>query len=139
MKSLQTTALATILLAGSVGLGYAQSSSSTVGTGGTSATTLGTGGASIDADGDYAASIGSGGSAAAVDGKTDSRTKSKVHKDKLHGQSRASAQDGGTFSKSRTQTKIHGDDLSSKTLTMSHERGQKPVIETSPSKTTLGD
>ncbi len=107
--------------------------------GGTSASTVGTAGASTDADGNYAASIGSGGTAAAVDGKVDSRTKINTNPSNLQAKSRASAQDGGTFSKSRTQTKVKGEELTNRTKSMSHEPGEKPVIERSTSETTLGD
>lgn len=140
--------LSKMLLAGGLILGLtsaaAAQDAATVGTGGsaaaggTSASTVGTGGASTGADGSYGASVASGGSAAAVDGRATSRTQTNANPNNLQTQSRASAQDGGTFSKSRTKTKVNGDNLSSTTRIMSHEPGQKPVIQRSASEAQLG-
>jgi hypothetical protein len=117
--------------ASTTGAGSASGDSGTVGTGGsaavggTSASTLGLGGRSGDS-----ATIGSGGSAAAVEGKTKSDTKIHGNKNHLMGRSRARAQDGGTWSRSRTRTKIHKDKLTSRTRSMAHEPGGPPVKST---------
>lgn len=98
--------------------------------GGTSATTLGTGGTSTGAAG-TSSTIGSGGSAAATDGKADSRTKILENPNKLQGQSKAKAQDGGTWSKSQTKTTVRPEeDVQSRTKTMSHVPGGPPVKST---------
>lgn len=39
--------------------------------------------------------------------------------------------DKGTFSKSQTKTRVKGDELESKTRTMSHVPGEKPVKSSS--------
>lgn len=117
--------------ASTTGAGGASGGSGTVGSGGsaaaggTSASTLGLGGRSGES-----ATIGSGGSAATVDGKARSDTKIHENPNMLHGQSRASAQDGGTWSKSRTKTKIKDDTLTSTTKSMSHEPGGPPEKST---------
>lgn len=110
--------------------------SATIGSGGsaaagdTSATTLGTG-AACQTDNGTNATIGSGGSAATANGKAMSHTNTHANKNNLHSQSKAQAMDKGTFSKSHTHTKIkHGDELQSRTKTMSHVPGQKPVMNT---------
>lgn len=98
--------------------------------GGTSASTLGTGAACDTGDGTNA-TIGSGGSAAAVDGKAKSRTKTSVNSQNLQSRSKAQAMDKGTFSKSQTKTKIkHGEELQSRTKTMAHVPGEKPIKNT---------
>lgn len=107
--------------------------SSTVGSGGsaaaggTSASTLGTGGTSTDDDGNSASSIGSAGSAATVDGKAKSDTKIVTNPNMLKAQSKAMANDKGTFSKSKTKTTVKDGELSSDTRSMSHVPGEKPV------------
>jgi hypothetical protein len=107
--------------------------------GGTSATTLGTGGVCAGEDG-TSASIGSGGSAAANDGRADSRTRVNANENNLNAKSDAMAQDGGTWSKSKTQTKIRqGEELSSRTRTMSHVPGEKPVKSTTSVETSVPD
>lgn len=107
--------------------------------GGTSATTLGTAGVCAGGDG-TSASIGSGGSAAAVDGRTDSDTRVNANGNNLNAKSDAMAQDGGTWSKSKTQTKVRqGEDLSSRTRSMSHVPGEKPVKSTTSLETTVPD
>lgn len=96
--------------------------------GGTSASTLGTGGTSTGAAG-TGSSIGAGGSAAAVNGKAQSRTNvNGGNGPVLNANTNAQAHDGGTFSKSHTKTKVKaGEEVSSRTKTMSHEPGSKPV------------
>jgi hypothetical protein len=94
--------------------------------GGTSASTLGTGAACDTGDG-TTASIGSGGSAATTDGKAMSRTNTNVNPNQLKSQSKAQAMDKGTFSKSMTKTRIKDGELQSRTKSMSHVPGQKPV------------
>lgn len=111
-------------------------SSATVGSGGsaaaggTSASTVGTGGISEDVDGTQSSSIASGGSAAAADGKARSDTKTVENPNQLKSQSKAMAQDKGTFSKSQTKTRVRDDALTSTTRSMSHVPGEKPVKST---------
>jgi hypothetical protein len=139
--------LAVVLMAGTAGAVMAQSatttgsgaatdSSATGGTagsgaaGGTSATTLGTGGTSTGQAG-TGSTIGSGGSAATTDGRATSSTKMHENPNKLQGQSKAKAQDGGTWSKSRTKTTVEpGEGVSSRTKTMSHQPGGPPAKST---------
>ena len=45
----------------------------------------------------------------------------------LKAQTKAQAMDQGTFSKSQTKTRVKGDELQSKTRSMSHVPGEKPV------------
>jgi hypothetical protein len=110
--------------------------SATVGSGGsaaagnTSASTVGTGGTSQDADGNQSSSIASGGSAAAADGKARSDTKTVENPNQLKSQSKAMAQDKGTFSRSQTKTRVRDDALTSTTRSMSHVPGEKPVKST---------
>ena len=104
--------------------------------GGTSASTLGTAGACQTDDG-TTASIGSGGSAATADGKARSQTKVNENPNQLRTQSKAQAMDQGTFSKSQTKTRVKGDELQSKTRSMSHVPGQKPVKSTTDSNVVL--
>ncbi|MCO5731350.1 hypothetical protein [Rhizobium sp. SSA_523] len=117
-------------------------SAGTVGTGGsaaaggTSASTLGTAGACAT-DSGTSASIASGGSAAAADGTAKSQTRVNENPNQLKTQSRAQAMDQGTFSKSQTKTRVKGDELESKTRTMSHVPGQKPVKSTTETGVTL--
>lgn len=96
---------------------------------GTSATTAGAGGA-CQTDAGIEAGVASGGSAAAVDGKVQSRTKVNDNPNNLKAVSKAQAQDGGTFSKSMTKTSVRdGETLESRTKTMAHVPGEKPVKE----------
>ncbi|WP_244635845.1 hypothetical protein [Chthonobacter albigriseus] len=98
--------------------------------GGTSATTLGTGAACDTGEGTNA-TVGTGGSAAAADGSANSRSKVNANDNSLNAKSQAMAKDGGTWSKSKTQTKIRqGEDLASRTKSMSHVPGEKPVKST---------
>jgi hypothetical protein len=108
--------------------------SSTIGTagsaaaGGTSASTIGLGANSTGKDG-TSSSVGGAGSAAAVNGKATSSTKIRENPQMLRAQSKAKAQDGGTWSKSATNTKVqHDGDLSSRTKSMAHEPGSKPAM-----------
>jgi len=104
--------------------------------GGTSASTLGTAGACATDD-DTTASIGSAGSAATAEGKAKSQTKINENPNQLKAQSKAQAMDKGTFSKSMTKTRVKGDELQSKTRTMSHVPGEKPVKSKSENNTLL--
>ena len=121
--------------ASTVGAGSASGSSGTVGTGGsgaaggTSATTLGTGGTSTGPAG-TSSTIGGAGSAATVDGKATTSNKVNENPNMMHDQSKARAQDGGTWSRSTTDTRIKDDELSSRTRTMSHEPGGPPAKST---------
>ena len=133
------TGLISLALAGALGLAapaLAQKSvtggsGGSAAAGGTSASTLGTGGTSTGAAG-TGSSIGSGGSAAAVDGKAQSRTNvNGGNGPTLNANSKAQAHDGGTFSKSHTKTQVKaGEEVSSRTKTMSHVPGSKPVKST---------
>lgn len=104
----------------------------TVGSGGsaaagdTSASTLGTG-AACDTGEQTNSTVGTAGSAASADGKATSKTHTTENKNKLQSQTKAQAMDQGTFSKSRTKTKVTDDGLESRTKTMSHVPGEKPV------------
>jgi hypothetical protein len=121
--------------ASTVGSGAASGGSGTIGSGGsaaaggTSASTLGTGGTSTGPSGS-SSTIGSAGSAAAVDGRATSSTKLKDNPNMLQGQSKARAQDGGTWSKSMTKTKVKDDTLTSRTKSMSHMPGGPPAKST---------
>jgi hypothetical protein len=136
MRHISTVALlASGLLAVSMAGAQAQGSG-TVGSGGsaaagtTSASTLGLGATSTGTDGTSSA-IGTGGSAASAGGKADSRSRVHGNDNHLMGNSKAMAHDGGTFSKSQTKTRVDpGESLSSRTKTMSHEPGSKPVKST---------
>jgi len=108
--------------------------SSTIGSGGsaaaggTSASTTGLGANSTGNAGTSSA-VGGAGSAAAVNGKATSNTKIRENPQMLRAQSKAKAQDGGTWSHSATNTKVqHDGDLSSRTKSMSHEPGAKPAM-----------
>lgn len=99
--------------------------------GGTSASTLGTGGTSTGPAG-TGSSLATGGSAAAAGGKAQSG--SHVNNgggNVLNGQAKAQAHDGGTFSKSHTKTQVKaGEEVGSRTKSMSHVLGEKPVKST---------
>ena len=117
-----------------VGAGATSDGSSTIGSGGsaaaggTSASTLGLGATSKGAQG-TSSSIGGAGSAAAVNGKATSNTRIRSNPQMLQAQSRAKAQDGGTWSRSMTQTRVrHGGDLSSRTMSMAHQPGAAPAM-----------
>lgn len=106
--------------------------------GGTSASTVGTGGTSTGADGKTGSSLATGGAAAG--GKAIDRSHvNETGNGGLNGQSKAMAQDGGTFSKSHTKTKVRdGESVESRTKTMSHEPGSKPVKSTTTTGSTTG-
>ena len=106
--------------------------------GGTSASTIGTGGTSTGANGSTGSSLATGGSAAG--GKTMDRSHvNETGNGGLNGQSKAMAHDGGTFSKSQTKTKVRdGESVESRTRTMSHEPGSKPVKSTTTTGSTTG-
>jgi len=128
--AVSTTALA-LAQSGTVGTGGSAA------VGGTSASTLGTGGTSTGSTG-TSSTIGSAGNAAAVEGKTSSRTNVHGNDNMLQGQSKAKAQDGGTWSKSQTKTKVKaGESLDSRTKSMAHEPGSKPVKSTTRSSVDL--
>lgn len=154
MRRLGISVLAATLLAGTAAIGHAQTgggaSASTVGTGGASvgaggaSGTIATGG-SAAAGGTSASSVGTGGTStgaagtgsslatgsSAAGGKTMSRTKVNENPNKLQGHTKAQAHDGGTFSKTHTKTKVkHGEELTSRTKTMAHTPGSKPVKST---------
>lgn len=103
---------------------------------GTDTSTLGTAGA-CRTDDRTTASIGSGGSAAASEGKAKSQTKVNENPNQLKAQSKAQAMDQGTFSKSQTKTRVKGDELQSKTRSVSHVPGEKPVKSTTNSNVVL--
>jgi hypothetical protein len=139
---LSACTLAAALLLGPA-VAFAQSGgSATAGTGGsaaaggTSATTLGTGGTSTGPSGS-GSSLATGGSAAG------DKAKSRSHVNEtgqgLNGQSKAMAHDGGTFSKSQTKTKVRdGESVDSRTKTMSHVPGEKPVKSTTSTGSSTG-
>lgn len=106
--------------------------------GGTAASTLGTGGTSTGADGGTGSSLATGGSAAG--GKTMERSRvNETGQGGLNGQSKAMSHDGGTFSKSQTKTKVRdGESVESRTKTMAHEPGSKPVKSTTTTGSTTG-
>ena len=106
--------------------------------GGTSASTVGTGATATGPSG-TSSTIGSGGSAAAVDGRATSRTKINENPNGLKGQSKAMAHDGGTFSKTTTKTKVKaGEELSTRTKSMAHVPGSKPVKSTTSTTVPVG-
>lgn len=119
--------------ASTVGTHARSGGSATVGTagtasaGGTSASTLGLGGTSVGRTG-TSSTVGGAGSAAALDGRISSSNKVRANPVMLRDQVKATAQDGGTWSRSMTNTRIkQGDSLSSWTRSMSHEPGAAPV------------
>jgi hypothetical protein len=132
LLALSAVAQTTAPSASTIGAGSSSQGSATVGSGGsaasggTSATTLGTGGTSTGPAG-TSSTIGGGGSAATTDGKATTSDKIKENPQGLSEQSRAKAQDGGTWSKSRTTTKIGEDEATSSTRSMSHAPGGPPV------------
>ena len=83
-------------------------------------------------------SLATGGSAAG--GKTMDRSHvNETGNGGLNGQSKAMAHDGGTFSKSHTKTKVKdGESVDSRTKTMSHEPGSKPVKSTTSTGSSTG-
>ena len=130
--------------ASTVGTGAGTSTSGTIAgggsaaAGGTSASTVGTGATTTGSTG-TSSTIGSGGSAAAADGKAMSRTKINDNPNGLMGQSKAMAHDGGTFSKSQTKTKVKaGEELSTRTKSMAHVPGSKPVKSTTSTTVPVG-
>jgi hypothetical protein len=132
---------AALALAGAA-LAQTNTGSATGGSGGsaaagtTSASTLGVGGTSTDSSGS-ASALGMGASAAAADGSA--RTRAAVHgRRNLNGQAMAQAHDGGTFSKSHTHCKDRmGRDIDCRTKTMAHVPGQKPVMSTSSTSSSV--
>ncbi|MBB2963704.1 hypothetical protein [Methylobacterium sp. R2-1] len=139
-----TTALAALGLVLVPALAHAQGGGATAGSagsaasGGTSASTVGTGGTSAGANGGTGSSLATGGAAAG--GKTMDRSHvNETGNGGLNGQSKAMAHDGGTFSKSQTKTKVRdGESVESRTKTMSHEPGSKPVKSTTTTGSTTG-
>ena len=98
--------------------------------GGTSASTVGLGANSTGKLGTSSA-IGAGGSAAAATGRVRSDTKIRENPQMLRGQAKATAMDGGTWSRSATNTKVqHDGDLTSRTKSMAHVPGGKPAMST---------
>jgi len=96
--------------------------------GGTSASTIGLG-ANSNGKAGTSSTVAGAGSAAAVNGKATSNTKIRENPQMMRAQSKAKAQDGGTFSHSATNTKVqHDGDLSSRTKSMSHVQGSKPAM-----------
>jgi hypothetical protein len=137
-RRLGTSVLVACLMAAAPVFAQTSSTGGTGGSaaaGGTSATTLGTGGTSTDADGSTGSSLATGGAAAGEKSKSMSKSH-ETGNDALKGQSKAMAHDGGTFSKSKTKTTVGEDGLESRTRTMSHEPGEKPVKSTSEIDTT---
>ena len=96
--------------------------------GGTSASTIGVGATS-----GTSSAIATGGTAAAVTGRT--QTGAHVSGNGGNGMARAQAMDRGTFSRSMTHTRIHKGQVYSRTRTMAHRPGSKPVISTSTTPT----
>jgi hypothetical protein len=132
--------LAAALLAASPALAQMSATGGTGGSaaaGATSASTLGTGGTSTGSAG-TGSSLATGGSAAAVNGKAQARGHvNQGNGPVLNGNAKAQAHDGGTFSKSHTKTQVKaGEEVSSRTKTMAHEPGSKPVKSTT--RTTSG-
>lgn len=120
--------------AGTVGAKATNGGSSTIGTagsasaGGTSASTIGLGAHSTGTAGS-SSSIAGAGSAAADQGRARSATRIHENPQMLQARSRATAQDGGTWSKSATNTRVkQNGDLSSRTRSMAHEPGSKPAM-----------
>lgn len=117
---------------------FAQSAT-TSGAGGGSATgaTAGTAG-SAAASGNTASTVGLGatsGEASALGGAAaasslNGHTQTQVHDNGKSGQARAQAMDQGTFAKSHTHTKIKKGAVVSRTKSMSHVPGSKPVMST---------
>lgn len=96
--------------------------------GGTSASTIGLGANSTGKAG-TSSTVGGAGSASTTNGKATSSTKIRENPQMLRSQSRAKAQDGGTWSKSATNTRVqHDGDLTSRTRSMSHVQGSKPAM-----------
>lgn len=117
--------------------------SASVGSGGsaaagdTSATTLGTAGVSEGDDGSRSASIASGGTAAGPKAKSKTHVNANPYKGNMQAHSKAMSHDKGTFSKSMTKTKAKGEDLTSRTKTMAHVPGQKPVKNTTTAESSI--
>ena len=125
----------TLLLAGAfvcaAGLAFAQGGATggtggSAAVGGTSASSLGVGAASGGSS-----SVGVGASGA---GGTHQNVNSNVsnggNSGNLNAHAKGQAHDGGTFSKSMTHTKVHKGEVQSRTKTMAHEPGSKPVKST---------
>jgi hypothetical protein len=116
---------ATAPSASTVGAGSASGGSGTVGTAGSGAA----GGTSTGPAG-TSSTIGGAGSAATTEGKATTSNKINENDNMLKDQTRAKAQDGGTWSKSMTDTKIKEGELDSRTKSMAHEPGGPPVKST---------
>jgi len=120
--------------ASTVGSKATNGDSGTIGSGGSAAaggTSASTAGVGAHSDGPLGSSsaIASGGSAATDQGRAKSGTKIHQNPQMLQAHSRATAQDGGTWSKSATNTKVKNDgQLSSRTMSMAHQPGSKPAI-----------
>jgi hypothetical protein len=120
--------------ASTVGSKATSGDSGTIGTagsaaaGGTSASTIGLGAHSTGNSGS-SSSIAGAGSAAADQGRVRSATRIHENPQMLQARSRATAQDGGTWSKSASNTRVkQSGDLSSRTKSMAHEPGSKPAM-----------
>ena len=143
-RTIVAIAAATLLLTPAAVMAQSRGGSATAGSGGsaaaggTSASTLGTGGTSTGANGNTGSSLATGGAAAG--GKTMDRSHvNETGNGGLNGQSKAMAHDGGTFSKSQTKTKVRdGESVASRTKTMSHEPGSKPVKSTTSTGSSTG-
>jgi hypothetical protein len=82
--------------------------------------------------------VGTGGSSAATDGKASSSSRINGNDNNANAMSKARAQDGGTWSSSKTQTKVKaGEEVGSRTKSMSHVPGEKPVKSTTSSSTEI--
>src|SRR4051794_7572788 len=92
--------------------------------GGTSASSVGVG-----ATADDSSAIGVDGTAAATQGNV--QTRSHVNPNGTNGMVRAQAMDHGTFSRSMTHTRTHRGQVYSRTRTMAHRPGSRPVTSTS--------
>lgn len=129
-----TAAAAGLLLAGAA---FAQSATTTGSSGqtGTNATggtagsaSAGTTSAStvgVGATSDDSSAIATGGTAASTGGHVN--TGAHVNPNGTNGMARAMANDQGTFSKSMTHTRTHKGAVLSRTRTMAHTPGSKPV------------
>jgi len=118
--------------ASTVGAAGRTEDAATGGTGGsatagsTSASTLGVGATSGDSS-----AIGVGGSAASPTGRN--QTRSHVNPTANNGQAMAQSMDKGTFSKSHTHVHNKKGQVRSRTKSMSHVPGSKPVMSTTTS------
>jgi hypothetical protein len=136
MKPIRTLLLAGAMTAGAVSFALAQGttapgaatggSAGSAAVGGTSASSLGTGGTSGGSS-----TIGAGASAAGGQNQNvNSNVSNGGNSGNLNAHAKGQAMDQGTFSKSMTHTKVHKGEVSSRTKTMAHEPGSKPVKST---------